>query len=74
MDKDTKKQLKDVDSYSLDDLKTLLGFQLGKNEYTEDDIRNQIRVLKDRYPNLAKSFLNKAQSRLLEDIKKKCKY
>jgi len=70
MDKDTKKQLKDVDSYSLDDLKTLLGFQLGKNEYTEDDIRNQIRVLKDRYPNLAKSFLNKAQSRLLEDIKK----
>ena len=73
-DKNTGKKiiqkLKDVDKYSIDDLKELLGLSTEINFYTTDDIVEHFNVLKSKYPKLARTggFLEKAEKRIINDI------
>ena len=69
-DKKIIQKLKDVDKYSIDDLKELLGLSTESNFYTIDDVKDHFNVLKSKYPKLARSggFLEKAQQRLIDDI------
>ena len=45
-------KLKDVDKYSIDDLKELLGLSTESNFYTIDDVKDHFNVLKSKYPKL----------------------
>ena len=68
-DKQIKKKLKDVDTYSIDELKELLGLSTDKDAYTVDDIESHFDVLSSKYSRLAKDgFLNKAKKRILDDL------
>ena len=68
-DKDIKKKLKDVDTYTVDELKELLGLSTDKDEYTVDDILKHFWLLSNKYPRLAKNgFLGKAKERILNDL------
>jgi len=64
-------KLKDVDKYSIDELKELLGFSTEPNFYTTYDIQDYFEdLLKPKYKRLAQKggFLEKAQQRLIDDI------
>ena len=68
-DRDIKKKLKDVNTYTIDELKELLGLSTEKAAYTVDDLNRYIGTLSDKYPKLARDgFLSKALARLLEDL------
>ena len=68
-DKDVKKKLKDVDMYSVEELKELLGLSTEPDEYTIDDIQKHFWLLSNKYPRLARDgFLKKAKERILEDL------
>lgn len=68
-DKDIKKKLKDVNTYTIDELKELLGLSTDKDEYTVDDISKHFWLLSNKYPRLAKNgFLGKAKERILKDL------
>lgn len=66
----TIKKLKDVNLYTIDELKELLGMSTEKGFYTTDDISNIFDIQKSKYPNLARQggFLDKAMNRILEDL------
>ena len=67
--KQVKEILKDVDSYSIDELKELLGFSPNDNEYTVDDVNQMFEILRSKYQKLAKNgFLDKAEKRILETV------
>jgi hypothetical protein len=67
--KHVKEILKDVDSYSVDELKELLGFSTEDNEYTVDDVNQMFEILRSRYLKLARNgFLDKAEKRILETV------
>jgi hypothetical protein len=67
--KQVKEILKDVDSYSVDELKELLGFLPNDNEYTVDDIGEMFVILRSKYQKLARNgFLDKAEKRILETV------
>ena len=67
--KQVKEILKDVDSYSIDELKELLGFSTESNEYTIDDVNQMFEILRSKYQKLAKNgFLDKAEKRILETV------
>jgi len=68
-DKDIKKKLKDVNTYSVDELKELLGLSTEPDAYTLDDIEKHFWLLRNKYPRLAKNgFLGKAKERILKDL------
>ena len=68
-DRSIKTKLKDVNIYTIDELKELLGLSTDKNAYTVDDLNKYIRTLSDKYPKLARDgFLSKALARLLENL------
>ena len=68
-DKAIKNKLKDVNTYTIDELKELLGLSTEKAAYTVDDLNRYIGTLSDKYPKLARDgFLSKALARLLEDL------
>jgi len=69
-DKKIIQKLKDVDKYSVDELKELLGHSLEPNFYTIDDIQDNFNILKSKYPKLARigGFLEKAEKRLIDEI------
>ena len=68
-DKDIKKKLKDVNTYTVDELKELLGLSTDPDEYTIDDIQKHFWLLSNKYPRLARDgFLEKAKERILEDL------
>ena len=69
-DKSTIQKLKDVNLYTIDELKTMLGFLTDKDAYTVDNVRSKIDILKSQYPNLARKggFLDQAANRILKDI------
>jgi hypothetical protein len=69
-DKKIIQKLKDVDKYSIDDLKELLGLSTESNFYTINDILDHFNILKSKYPKLARSdgFLEKAERRIIDDI------
>jgi hypothetical protein len=68
-DKGIKKKLKDVDTYTVDELKELLGLSTDPDEYTIDDIEKHFWLLSNKYPRLARDgFLEKAKKRILEDL------
>ena len=68
-DKDIKKRLKDVNTYSIDELKELLGLSTDDNAYTVDGIENHFYILSNKYPKLEKNgFLPKAKKRILDNI------
>jgi len=60
----TIKKLKDVNLYTIDELKELLGMSTEKGFYTTDDISNIFDIQKSKYPNLARQggFLDKAMA------------
>ena len=68
-DKAIKTKLKEVDTYTVDQLRELLGLSTDKNAYTVDDLTNYIRILSNKYPKLARDgFLSKALAKLLKDL------
>ena len=68
-DKNIKKKLKDVDTYTVDELKELLGLSTDPDEYTLDDIDKHFWLLSNKYPRLARNgFLKKAKERILKDL------
>jgi len=68
-DKDIKKKLKDVNTYTIDELKELLGLSIEKDAYTVSDIRTHFGLLSNKYPRLAKDgFLSEAKERILKDL------
>ena len=68
-DKDIKKKLKDVNMYTVDELKELLGLSTEPDAYTLDDIEKHFWLLSNKYPRLAKNgFLGKAKERILNDL------
>ena len=68
-DKDVKRKLKDVNMYTVDELKELLGLSTDPDEYTIDDIEKHFSLLSNKYPRLARDgFLKKAKERILEDL------
>ena len=68
-DKDIKKKLKDVNTYTVDELKELLGLSTEPGEYTLDDIEKHFWLLSNKYPRLARNgFLGKAKERILKDM------
>lgn len=68
-DKDIKKKLKDVNTYTVDELKELLGLSTEPNAYTLDDIEKHFWLLSNKYPRLARNgFLGKAKERILKDL------
>ena len=68
-DKDIKKKLKDVNTYTVDELKELLGLSTERDAYTLDDIEKHFWLLSNKYPRLAKNgFLGKAKERILKDL------
>lgn len=70
IDKKIIQKLKDVDKYTIDELKELLGLSVEPNFYTIDNIQDLFNVLKSKYPNLARKegFLEKAKKRIIDDI------
>jgi hypothetical protein len=70
VDKKKIQKLKDVDKYTIDELKELLGLSVEPNFYTIDNIQDMFNVLKSKYPNLARKdgFLEKAKQRIIGDI------
>jgi hypothetical protein len=66
----TIKKLKDVNLYSIDELKELLGMSTDKGIYTTDDVINIFDIQKSKYPNLARpgGFLDKSMNRILGDL------
>lgn len=67
--KQVKEILKDVDSYSIDELKELLGFSTESNEYTIDDVNQMFNILRSKYSKLARNgFLDKAEKRILDTV------
>lgn len=70
IDKKIIQKLKDVDKYTIDELKELLGLSVEPNFYTIDNIQDMFNVLKSKYPNLARKdgFLEKAKQRIIDDI------
>jgi len=68
-DKDIKKKLKDVNTYTVDELKELLGLSTEPGAYTLDDIEKHFWLLSNKYPRLARNgFLGKAKERILKDM------
>ena len=68
-DKDVKRKLKDVNMYTVDELKELLGLSTESDAYTVDDILKHFWLLSNKYPRLAKDgFLGKAKERILNDL------
>jgi hypothetical protein len=68
-DKDIKKKLKDVNMYTVDELKELLGLSTEPDAYTLDDIEKHFWLLSNKYPRLAKDgFLGKAKDTILKDL------
>jgi len=63
-------KLKDVEKYTTDELKELLGLSTEPNFYTIGDIQDHFNVLKSKYPKLARKdgFLEKAEQRIIDDI------
>ena len=49
-DKAIKTKLKDVNIYTIDELKELLGLSTEKDAYTVDDLNKYIGTLSDKYP------------------------
>ena len=68
-DKKVIQKLKDVDKYTIDELKELLGFSVKPNFYTKPAIQSEFNQLKSKYQNLARNgFLEKAEKRILSDV------
>jgi len=68
-DKSTIQKLKDVNLYSLDELKELFGMKTDTGAYTVDDIRGIFDTLKGQYRKLARNgFLDQAMNRILGDL------
>jgi hypothetical protein len=68
-DKQIRKRLKDVETYSIDELKELLGLSLDPDAYTIDGINNHFFILSNKYPKLERDgFLGKAKNRILKDL------
>lgn len=63
-------KLKDVEKYTIDELKELVGVSTEPNFYTTYDISDHFDILKSKYPKLARSggFLEKAEKRIIDDI------
>ena len=63
-------KLKDVEKYTIDELKELVGVSTEPNFYTTYDIGDHFDILKSKYPKLARSggFLEKAEQRIIDDI------
>ena len=70
LDKKIIQKLKDVDKYSINELKELLGISTEPNSNTIDDIESNFNVLRSKYPNLARQggFLEKAEQRILSSV------
>ena len=70
LDKKIIQKLKDVDKYSINELKELLGISTEPNSNTIDDIESNFNVLRSKYPNLARrgGFLEKAEQRIINSI------
>jgi hypothetical protein len=68
--KKTIQKLKDVDKYSIYELKELLGLSIEPNFYTIDDVQDHFDVLNSKYPKLARNggFLDQAKERIIDDI------
>ncbi len=64
------KKLKDVGNYSVDDLLKIVGLNKKINELTQEEIDERIEVLKQRFPNIAKTFLQKAYEKIMEEYDK----
>lgn len=68
-DKDVKKKLKDVNMYTVEELKELLGLSTDPDEYTIDDIQKHFWLLSNKYPRLARDgFLGKAKEIIMNDL------
>jgi hypothetical protein len=68
-DKSTIKKLKDVNLYTIDELKQLLGMSTEPDAYTVDGIRAKFDELKKNYRKLANNgFLDQAMNRILNDL------
>ena len=68
-DTEIKKKLKDVNTYSIDELKELLGLSIESNEYTLDDIEKHFWLLSNKYQRLARNgFLGKAKKRIVDNL------
>jgi len=68
-EKNIKKRLKDVEMYSIDELKELLGLSTDDDTYTIDDINEHFLILSNKYQRLAKDgFLTKAKKRIIDSI------
>lgn len=68
-EKNIKKKLKDVETYSIDELKELLGLSTDNNTYTLSQINLHFSILSSKYPRLAKDgFLTKAKKRIVDSI------
>ena len=70
LDKKIIQKLKDVDKYSINELKELLGISTEPNSNTIDDIESNFNILRSKYPNLARQggFLEKAEQRILSSV------
>ena len=68
-DKDVKKKLKNVNTYTVEELKELLGLSTEPDAYTVDDIEKHFLLLGNKYPRLERNgFFGKAKNRILKDI------
>ena len=68
--KKTIQKLKDVEKYTIDELKELLGLSPEPNFYTIYDIQEHFNILNSKYPKLARQggFLEQAMKRIIDDI------
>jgi hypothetical protein len=67
--KQSRRRLKDIDTYKIDELKELLGLSTDSNAYTVDNINTHFLLLANKYPRLERNgFLGKAKTRILKDL------
>ena len=69
-DKSTIQKLKDVNLYTIDELKELLGMSTDSDAYNVENIVSIFDILKSKYPKLARKdgFLDKAMERIITDL------
>lgn len=64
------KKLKNIENYKVSDLLLMFGLNTDFENVTESEIKERINVLKQRFPNLARSFLSQAETKILEEYNK----
>ena len=68
-DRQIRKRLKDIDNYTIDELKELLGLSRDSNAYTVNAINTHFIILANKYSKLERDgFLGKAKERILKDL------